>query len=396
MASVAKRKWKRPDGSTGEKWTVRYVDQAGRHRQSTFERKKEADAFRVQVESDITRGMLAPDARRIDLRQAIDAFLAHQEQRMKDRRIGYAHLLNTTILLRKHITPYLASAKLAEINLETLTKWHRQMLADTGLSPFTGKMIVRLLGGVFDYAMRREWVHRNPARLLQGDLRGLQPARVRTFGTDEIKAVLLAANVRPYRGYRPDAHLRLQCAVHLAAFCGLRLGEIFGLHVDDIDMQAGVISIRKSMNKWEGIKAPKSAAGVRRVAMPAHVTALLQAWIETYLFSNANGFMFRAKDGRAIAMDGFRASSWGALLERAGFARISPTRPAFRFHALRHFAASWMIDTGWSLPEVAKTLGHAKVDMTMSVYAHALQDRATSRPQMQALADRLLTQQPAH
>lgn len=395
MASVAKRRWTKPDGSIGETWTVRYVDPGGKHRQSTFARKKEADAFRNKVESDTRMGMLAPDAQRVTVGQAIEGYMDSMEQRCRDGVIGRAHVTNTELILRRHVIPHLKNRKLAELNLAMLTDWHRDVMKAKKLSPFTGRMIARMLSCAMAFAMRREWVHRNPAALLVADLRGISPARVRTFSIDETKKVLLAANERRYRGVRPDAHLRLQCVVHLASFCGLRLGEIFGLRVEDIDFEGGVLNIRKSLSKHEGVKSPKSKAGVRTVAMPEHVAALLLAWIDQYQFANAGGAMFRAADGRAISMDGFRRGSWAALLDRAGFPRIGE-RPAFRIHALRHFTASWMIDTGWSLPEVAKTLGHAKVDMTMSVYAHALADKGASRPQMQALADRLLTHEVAH
>jgi len=389
MASVAKRRWTKPDGSTGERWIVRYVDQSGSHRQSTFERKKEADAFRSEVESDARRGMLAPDARRVTVETAVKAFLAHQDQRRRDGRIGESHRLNMDQLLRKHVLPAIGKATLAELNLPMLTKWHAGMVKGSTIGPVTARIVSRMLGNVFEFAMRREWMHRNPALLLLGELRGIKVERVRTFSIVELQAVLYAANNRRYRGCRPDAHLRMLCVVHLAAFCGFRLGEIFGLHSDHIDFERGVISVQKSLSRHEGLKTTKSSAGVREIAMPAHVAALLSAWVADFMTPAAKGAMFRGANGKSISMDGFRRSCWGALLERAGFSRIGD-RPAFHIHALRHFAASWMIDAGWSLPEVAKTLGHAKVDVTLSVYAHALSHKSASQPQMQALADRLL------
>jgi integrase len=334
--------------------------------------------------------MLAPDARRVTVEAAAEAFLAHQDQRRRDGRIGESFRVNMDQLLRKHVLPAIGNAKLAEVNLPMLTKWHAGMTRGTKVGPVTARIVTRMLGNVFEFAMRREWMHRNPALLLLGELRGIKVQRVRTFSIVELKKVLHTANERRYRGCRPDAHLRMLCVVHLASFCGLRVGEIFGLHSDHVDFERGVIVVQKSLSRHEGLKTTKSAAGIREIAMPAHVAALLSAWIADYMTPAAQGAMFRSANGKSISMDGFRQSCWGALLERAGFPRIG-NRPAFHIHAMRHFAASWMIDAGWSLPEVAKTLGHAKVDVTLSVYAHALSHKSASQPQMQALADRLLT-----
>ncbi len=62
---------------------------------------------------------------------------------------------------------------------------------------------------------------------------------------------------------------------------------------------------------------------------------------------------------------------------------------SFHFHALRHFAASRMIENGWPLPDVSAQLGHANVNITMQVYAHSIEKRAQSLEAMDALADRL-------
>ena len=45
---------------------------------------------------------------------------------------------------------------------------------------------------------------------------------------------------------------------------------------------------------------------------------------------------------------------------------------AYHFHALRHFAASAMIESGLPMLDVVSLLGHAKFDMTLQVYAHLI------------------------
>lgn len=388
MASVAKRKWTHK-GVTKETWIVRFLDNGGKHCQRSFRTKKEADTYRAKVETETGRGILAPDGDKITVGKAAEEFSRYMADRQRDGRIGETHRFRIDVFLRVHILPHLSNVRLAAVNLPMLTAWHRDIQAARPISPTTARHAVQALKMVFDFAMKREWVSRNPAMLLLPELRGTRREKIRTFTVEELRAVLLAAGAPMYKGRTPDANLRLQCAVHLAAFCGLRQGEIFGLRVENVDFGASVIRVRTSYSKRDGLKGPKSHAGIRDVAMPAHVAVLLRAWIERYQLPNADGLMFCYRNGKPMNGDGFRHGSWGPLLVRAGLSD-NYLKPTFHFHALRHFAASWMIDGGWSVPETAKALGHAQIDMTLNVYAHALQQRGADVEQMQTLANRLL------
>ncbi len=388
MASVAKRKWTHK-GAAKEAWIVRYIDKGGRHRQKTFPLQREATAFRSKVEMEMRQGLLAPDADRITIGKVAAEFQRYMDDRQRDGRIGETHRRRIARFVSGHILPHLSNVKLSETNLTLLTDWNREIQVKGKLAPYTARNAAQVLKMVFDFAMRRQMIARNPVLPLLADLRGVRVDKIRTFTVEELKQLLTAVHAPMYQGRTEDANLRLQCAVHLAAFCGLRIGEIFGLQAANVDFDRGCIHIRTSLSRHDGLKAPKSAAGNRTVAMPRHVAELLWQWIERHQRPNAKGLMFAYRDGRPMNADGFRQGSWGPLLVRAGLA-TEYLKPTFHFHALRHFAGSWMIDSGWSLPEVAKALGHSKVDMTLGVYAHALQNRAADNAQMQALSDRLL------
>lgn len=388
MASVAKRKWTHK-GVAKEAWIVRYLDRGGRHRQKTFPLQREAASFRSKIEMEMRQGLLAPDADRLTIGKVAEEFLRHMDDRQRDGRIGETHRRRVERFVRGYILPHLANVKLSGATLTLLGDWNRDIQASNSLAPYTARNAAQVLKMIFDYAVRREMIARNPVQPLLSDLRGVRCGKIRTFTVDELKQLLLAAHAPMYQGRTPDANLRLQCAVHLAAFCGLRVGEIFGLKVANVDFASGCIHVRTSLSRHDGLKAPKSSAGNRTVAMPRHIAELLAQWVERYQRPNANGLMFAYRDGRPMNADSFRQGSWGPLLVRAGLA-TDYRKPTFHFHALRHFAGSWMIDSGWSLPEVARALGHSKVDMTLNVYAHALQNRAADTAQMQSLSDRLL------
>lgn len=388
MASVKPRKWEKADGTTGRAWIVRYLDAGGVHRQKTFAKQKDANAYRSKVETEQRSGLLAPEADKLTIGAVAMDFAAFMDQRQRDGRIGETHRRRVDQFMRLYVLPYLKNVKLSAASLTLLTQWNADLQRDRKCAPYTARQAAQILKMFYDFAIRRQLIGRNPVLPLLGELRGIDSPKVRTFTVAEMRALLTAAGMKMYRGRTPDGNLRMQCAVHLAAFCGLRIAEVFGLHVDNIDFDARQIRIERSHSRHDGMKGPKSAAGRRTIAMPDHVAVLLRAWIDRHLEPKARGMMFARRDGKPFPTDSFRGV-WGALLKRAGLSDDA-LKPTFHFHALRHFAASWMIDNGWSLPEVARAIGHARVDMTLTVYAHALTQRVSSPEHMQAISDRLL------
>lgn len=82
MASVRKRKWTHK-GPEKEAWVVAYTNQGGTRRIKTFEKKKDADRYRVKVEEELSRGahVVLNDSARVS--EAIDLYLRHCDRRVK-------------------------------------------------------------------------------------------------------------------------------------------------------------------------------------------------------------------------------------------------------------------------------------------------------------------------
>jgi integrase len=60
--SVRKRVWRNSNGSQGEAWVVAYADQSGKRHIKSFERKRDADAYRGSVSTDLRAGTHVPDS----------------------------------------------------------------------------------------------------------------------------------------------------------------------------------------------------------------------------------------------------------------------------------------------------------------------------------------------
>jgi integrase len=179
----------------------------------------------------------------------------------------------------------------------------------------------------------------------------------------------------------------LRCTVHLAAFCGLRWGEIMGLTVSALDLDGRAVHVWHSLTEWDELKGPKTRAGIRDVPVPQHLTVMLSDWLDRHYIDNDRGLVFRTPSGKRISAANFHAEYWQPLLARAGLLRDTDN---LHFHALRHFAASWMIQNALSLPEVASLLGHKKFDLTLQVYAHPISGGRQRSEAMDRMAASLL------
>jgi integrase len=154
----------------------------------------------------------------------------------------------------------------------------------------------------------------------------------------------------------------------IAAVTGARESEMLGLTWDDVDLDAGTLTIRPN-----AIRDVKTARSRRTLGLGSDAVAALTAHRDRQAFhKNALG---EAYDDRRIVF----ASERGTCLDPGNVTR--PFKRALRraglpestrLHDLRHGAATMLLDAGESVPTVAEYLGQASPAVTVAVYAHAV------------------------
>lgn len=106
---------------------------------------------------------------------------------------------------------------------------------------------------------------------------------------------------------------------------------------------------------------------------------MLQDWEKNYFIPNSRDLLFRTparawKSGKpeldSSPHNNFDGMHWKKALKEAGL--YIQGGDNLHFHALRHFAASFWIESGMPLTDVAMLLGHATFDMTLQTYAHPI------------------------
>ena len=237
MASVSKREWVYK-GETKSAWVVRYQS-GGKHRSKQFEKKKLADAFKQRVERELFDGDHLPATETVTVRAACEAFVRAQEVRLADGRIGRGHQANVIKAVDRAILPRLGERKLTDLKPVDIERWYGDLVKAGGLAPSTAKERVIMLGQICEFAVRHGWLKVSPIPEARKLLRGIPKTPIRTFKPEQVLALIRAAEVRR-KGQHARTQPAMQCFLHLAAFCGLRYGEIAGLTLPRVDLARSV------------------------------------------------------------------------------------------------------------------------------------------------------------
>jgi integrase len=156
--------------------------------------------------------------------------------------------------------------------------------------------------------------------------------------------------------------------VSILAYTGLRFGELTGLNVEDVDLDARRIRVRRSITQVGGKLVegnPKSKAGRRSVPIPERLVPMLKARIDGRLPGAAA--VTSAKGSRLGLENWKRSVRWRAVIAEIG-------RDKLRVHDLRHTYASLSRRAGADLRLLQKAMGHASITVTAHTYADLFDD----------------------
>ena len=273
---------------------------------------------------------------------------------------GYRKLLTSRIL------PYFGEMPLIKVTLTEVKNWRASLDPQTEAS---NAAAYRLLRSILQAAEEEELIDRVPPKI-----RGASTAVVRTVAVPatfaELDTIIDAM---------PD---RLRLFIVLAAFAGLREGELLELRRSDIDGVTGRIGVTRKVDKdadpdatgacpqcGRPISAPKTAAGRRTVHVPSPFLPLLQGHLLAHTAPGPTGLLFPG--------DRTDHMSVRYLMDRYRLAREAAGRPDLTIHHLRHTALTLAGQHGATAAELQARAGHAS-QAAMAIYQHATLDRDKS------------------
>lgn len=269
-------------------------------------------------------------------------------------------------LLRGHVFPTLGSAPIGKIRpqhlRETLTR-----MSDAGLSVSTRKSTYAALRKVFAQAVADDQIAVNPM---------LSVARPRPSERpeDQPRAARYLDQVQARNFVQAVAENRLVALWTLGLLTGARRGELLALRWRNVDLEAGVISFELQLQRQTGKGLvevlPKSRRGVREVAIPAELVAVLRrhrrGQLEEQLRAGQlwdhDGHVFCTEVGRPL--DPSNVTKMFTKLATEHGLDASP-------HSMRHTVATLLLSAGRPVNDVAAMLGQSPA-VLMTTYAHAM------------------------
>jgi integrase len=258
-------------------------------------------------------------------------------------------------VLRHHLRPTFGSYPLARIDALVVRTWLAKLEAE-GVGQATRAKAYRLLSRILAAAVEARYLAVNPCTIRRAASDGSPEMRIATVE----QVATIADQVPP----------RYRALVLLAAFGGLRWGELAGLRRKRIDLDRGTVTVAEQLLEVNGafsVGPPKSAAGRRTVALPAAVVDALADHLARYTANLPDAWVFLSSQGRHLRRSNFNRRVWRPATRAAGV-------PDLRVHDLRHTAGTLATAAGGSLREVMGRLGHSTTAAAVR-YQHVMADR---------------------
>lgn len=227
-----------------------------------------------------------------------------------------------------------------------------------GLMGSSIRKIIGTLSAVFETAVKKEMIRKNPCKYVTKPRNDAKPPEY----LDELQSVELLECVHQ------NGDEQFEVLIHLLLSTGMRIGEALALHWDDIDMNKNCIYVRYTLSRIAGRwqrSTPKTEKSRRTIAIPERVTKMLKHHKEEQhesVWYSVEGPVFSTSNGNYY---------WATDLNRTLQKCISGSDlPHVHFHTLRHTHASLLINNGVAIKTISERLGHANTTMTLEVYSH--------------------------
>lgn len=226
-------------------------------------------------------------------------------------------------------------------------------LSDKGLAPATVSKIYQLFAASIEGAVIDRYLGVAPCRAF--DLPKITKHTMRFLTPDELHRLAEKMDER------------CRAIVLLAWYGGLRIGELSGLHVDEVDTERNQVRMERTTSWVKGhlhLNQPTTAAGRQSVGLPRFVMDSLSDHLNNHADAK---IVFPSPAGGYLDPNRFRQRQFNPAIKAAGLAGV-------RIHDLRHTAVSLWIANGADVKRVAARAGQSSVAFTLHRYGHLYPD----------------------
>ncbi len=359
-----------------QKYRVRinYQDSFGNNRQIDRIAYGAAEAKELERELNYKLKEATPDAS-LTVGALYDEYIKSKRSKVRE-----SSLHKTMGILNNHILPSLSNVKLQKLNSKIMQMWEDEMNAKTTadgrlLGIKTKQNAYSEFKSMLNYAVKMDYISKNPLSKIDNfkDAEGIKQ-EMQYYTAEEFKKFISAARDSAENG-RNIVGWDYYVFFNIAFYTGMRKGEIHALKWTDIDGE--YISIKRSITqKLKGNDKetpPKNKSSIRTIQMPKPLINVLNEHKERLIANGSFDENFRICGGERPLRDTSIENANKKYAKAAGVKKI-------RIHDFRHSHASVLANSGINIQEVARRLGHAKIEMTWNTYSHLYpkeEERAT-------------------
>lgn len=355
------------DGREEVRFKIRYANGSGKMvSESKFTTENKARTALARRRTQVMDGdHISPGSADTKFKKVADEWVAaHPDWKERTRRA------NEWTVNRK-LAP-LHDKRMKQITTETVYSFRVDLMntvTERGGLPAASSVnrTMTVLYAICEHARLKRHLAVNPCadlRAVKGGSREIIPPTIKEVGTlvrrmAEPTPERVDALGRRYKAQPADP--RWAVLVEVAAWTGLRAGELAGLKVSDLDLGAGTLAVRRTVIDTKGglrEDTPKSLRSRRVIDLGSQVTALLKK--HTKGMKRAD-YVFGQGD-KPLRHNQFQGRVFRPAADALGL--------TITFHDLRHFHASVLIASGMDVVAVSRRLGHADSSITLKRYAH--------------------------
>lgn len=372
------------------RWQAGYTGPDGEvhNAEQTFRTRGIAERWLSLAEADITRGeWAAPERRAETVGTWAQRWLAQGQWRAQTAASYQAKL-------RSLVLPRWQAVAVGNVTREDVREWATD-LATEGYSPASIRHATGTLSRVLALAVEAGALATNPCERLR--LATPRPSEIRVLTSAQVERLAHAIEHPVFKpaghGARvaaPDHRPDLGLWVRLAAYCGLRAGELGALRRKRIDLDQQVLQVAESLVDVGGhltFGPPKSGKS-RAVPIPTSLAGDLRRHLAANVGADPDALVFTSEGGGPIRHSNLYRRHFQPAVKQAGL----PSD--LRFHDLRHAYAALLISLGAHPRAIMERMGHSSITVTLGTYGHLLPSLETELTQRMDEAITAATEDP--
>jgi integrase len=331
----------------GPRWSERGRPPAGHYTDRT------ADEALQELLADARRGTLAGAEPRAG-KTFEDACAEHERYCRDDKQLAASTQSDYRNVRRALMTEFGKTTPLERITTERIETYRERLLADGELSRRTVQKMLVILHGILKRAKRRKWITTNAAEDVERCRSGAPATSTCSTRPRSLQS----------RARRSNEHIAAVLTV--AAFSGLRLGELRALRWGHIDFATRNIFVKRNLPSHGDEKEPKGHR-IRSVPLIDQAAVVLDLLSRREHFIGPDDRVFCSATGGPFD-DGEVRDEFYAALERAELGQLREKDDPIVFHDLRHTFGT-LGAAIWPLHDLQGYMGHADIQTTM-IYVH--------------------------